>query len=550
MGTEWKFDYQSCRYPSRREMVFGRRGMVCTSQGLAAQAGLDTLKAGGNAIDAAVTTAAAMTVLEPTSNGLGSDAFALVWLEEKKELLGLNASGCAPQELTAEMVRAMGHETMPDRGWIPVMVPGAPSAWAELTRCYGRRTLRQNLESAIRYAAEGYAVTPTIAQLWEAGYQLFDKIRAAEGENAAWLKPWFEHFAPEGRAPKAGEIWKSPEMARTLEQIADTDAKAYYEGELAEKLDAFSRETGGYIRKEDLKDYWCQWVKPVRVNYRGYDVWEIPPNGDGIIALMTLNILKNFTFADGIEGREAEETVHRQLESVKMAFADGNRYVADPAVMKVTAEELLADAYGKRRAGQIGEKALEPEAGDPHSGGTIYLCTADEDGNMVSFIQSNYKGFGSGIVVPETGISLQDRGANFSLEPQSENCLAPGKKSFHTIIPGFLTQDGEAVGPFGVMGAFMQPQGQVQVLMNMIDFGLNPQEALDAPRWQWIRDKQIQLESAYPQEIAEELRKRGHAIEYVDSRLSFGRGEIILKQKNGVYAGASEPRAGGTVAAW
>ena len=550
MGNELKFDYEMYRYPSRREMVFGRNGMVCTSQGLAAQAGLDTLKAGGNAIDAAVTTAAAMTVLEPTSNGLGSDAFALVWLEEKKELLGLNASGRAPQELTAEMVRAMGYETMPDRGWIPVMVPGAPSAWAELTRRYGRRTLRQNLESAIRYAAEGYAVTPTIAQLWEAGYRLFDKIRAAEGKKAAWLKPWFEHFAPEGRAPKAGEIWKSPEMARTLEQIADTDAKAYYEGILAEKLDAFSKETGGYIRKEDLKDYWCQWVKPIHVNYRGYDVWEIPPNGDGIITLMTLNILKNFTFVDGIEGREAEETVHRQLEAMKLAFADGNRYVADPTSMNVTAEELLADAYGKRRAGQISEKAQMPEAGDPNSGGTIYLCTADADGNMVSFIQSNYKGFGSGIVVPGTGISLQDRGANFSLDPHSENCLAPGKKSFHTIIPGFLTRDGEAVGPFGVMGAFMQPQGQVQVLMNLIDFGLNPQEALDAPRWQWIRDKQIQLESTYPQEIAEALRKRGHVIEYVDSRLSFGRGEIILKRENGAYAGASESRAGGTVAAW
>lgn len=230
MENQLKFDYQNYRYPSRREMVFGRRGMVCTSQGLAAQAGLDTLKAGGNAIDAAVTTAAAMTVLEPTSNGLGSDAFALVWLEDKKELLGLNASGRAPKGLTAEMVRAMGHETMPDRGWIPVMVPGAPSAWAELTRRYGKRTLRQNLEAAIRYASEGYAVTPTIAQLWDAGYRLFDKIRAAEGDKAEWLKPWFAHFAPEGHAPEAGEIWKSPEMAETLARIADTDAKTYYEG--------------------------------------------------------------------------------------------------------------------------------------------------------------------------------------------------------------------------------------------------------------------------------------------------------------------------------
>ncbi len=546
----FKFDFQEYRYPSRREMVFGRNGMVCTSQPLAAQAGLDVLKAGGNAVDAAVATAAAMTVLEPTSNGLGSDAFALVWLEEKKELLGLNASGCAPAAITAEKVRAQGYDKMPDRGWIPVMVPGAPSAWAELVKKYGRRTLRENLEPAINYAKNGYGVTPTIAGLWKSGFDMFEKIRRAEGEKAAWLEPWFSHFAPEGRAPEAGEVWSSREMADTLEKIGDSLAEEFYRGNLADRMDAFSRETGGYLRKEDLAGYWCEWVKPIHVNYRGYDVWEIPPNGDGIIALMALNTLKNFEFERGMASRESAETCHRQLEAMKLAFADGNRYVADPAYMTVSPDELLSDEYGRRRASLIGDEALYPEAGDPKSGGTIYLCTADGEGNMVSFIQSNYKGFGSGVVIPGTGISLQDRGANFSLEDGAENCLGPGKKAFHTIIPGFLTRNGEAVGPFGVMGAFMQPQGHVQVLMNLLDFGLNPQEALDAPRWQWIGEKKIQLEPSFPKKTAEVLSGMGHDIEYAADSISFGRGEIIWKLENSVYAGACEPRAAGTAAAW
>ena len=544
------FDYQTYRYPSRKECVFARKGMVCTSQPLAAQAGLDVLKAGGNAVDAAVATAAAMTVLEPTSNGLGSDAFALVWLEEKKELLGLNASGRAPKSITAEEVRAQGYTEMPQRGWIPVMVPGAPSAWAELTAEYGKRTLRENLEPAIRYAREGYAVTPTIAKLWASGYEVFDAIRNESGTRPSWLEPWFAHFAPAGRAPQAGEVWSSPQMAASLEKIADSGAKEFYQGSLAEQMDAFSRETGGYLRKEDLADYWCEWVKPIHVNYRGYEVWEIPPNGDGIIALMALNTLNNFTFEEGDENRRSAETCHKQLEAMKMAFADGKRYVADRRFMTVSEEQLLDPAYGAKRAALIGDQAREPECGDPRSGGTIYLCTADGDGNMVSFIQSNFSGFGSGVVIPGTGISLQNRGYNFYLDEAAENCLGPGKKAFHTIIPGFLTKDGEAVGPFGVMGAFMQPQGHVQVVMNLLDFHLNPQEALDAPRWQWIRGKKIQLEPEFPQETAKKLAELGHEIEYASDRISFGRGEMIVKLENGVYSGASEPRAAGTTAAW
>lgn len=543
-----KFDYQSYRYPSRRETVFAKNGMVCTSQPLAAQAGLSILKAGGNAVDAAVAAAAAMTVLEPTSNGLGSDAFALVWIEEKKELMGLNASGRAPECLSAAQVREMGYEKMPDRGWLPVMVSGAPSAWAELTKRYGRLSLAENLAPAIRYAREGYPVSPTIASLWEAGFCVFERIQTEA--DPAWLQPWFDHFAPQGRAPKAGEIWKSEEMAGSLEKIAATEAKAFYRGELAEAISDFSEKTGGFIRKSDLEDYWCEWVKPIHINYRGYDVWEIPPNGDGIIALMALNSLKQFEFPHGYEGRQSELTCHRQLEAMKLAFADGNHYVTDRSDMKVTEEELLSDRYGKARAAQIGEEAKVPEAGDPGSGGTIYLCTADGEGNMVSFIQSNYKGFGSGVVIPGTGISLQDRGCSFSLDETQANVLASRKKAFHTIIPGFLTKDGEAVGPFGVMGAYMQPQGHVQVLMNLIDFGLNPQEALDAPRWQWIREKEVELEPSFPSETAEKLIERGHQIRYASDCLSFGRGELILRGEDGVLCGASEPRAGGTVAAW
>lgn len=549
MEKRLDFNMQQYRYPSRREVVYGRRGMVCTSHPLAAQAGLAALQAGGNAVDAAVATAAAMTVLEPTSNGLGSDAFALVWLENKKELLGLNASGKAPGGISAQAVREQGYETMPDRGWIPVMVPGAPSAWAELTKRYGRRTLTENLDSAIRYAEEGYAVTPTIAQLWQEGFETFDQLRKEAGTCPEWLSPWFDHFAGQGRAPRAGEIWSSSEMAATLRNVAETEAEAFYRGELADRMDEFSRKTGGYLRKEDLASYWCQWVEPISVSYRGFEAWEIPPNGDGIIALMALNTLKQFEFESGTESRERAETCHRQIEAMKMAFADGSRYVADPSAMDVGVRELLSDAYGRSRASLISDQARYPQAGDPRSGGTIYLCTADGEGNMVSFIQSNYKGFGSGIVIPGTGISLQDRGANFSLDPASPNCLGPGKKSFHTIIPGFLTKDGEAVGPFGVMGAFMQPQGHVQVLMNMIDFGLNPQEALDAPRWQWISGNRIQVEPGFPQKTVRELLAAGHEVEYAKDRLTFGRGEMILKGENGVYVGASEPRAAGTAAA-
>ena len=533
------FDSLKYAYPSRRSVIYARHGMVCTSQPLAAQAGLDMLKLGGNAVDAAIATAACMTVLEPTSNGIGGDAFALVWIKDR--LHGLNASGRAPAGISAELVRGLGHTSMPRRGWIPVMVPGAPAAWARLAKAFGTLPLTTLLAPAIRYAKEGYPVSPVTSRLWALAYEEF----SARGDDPCF-RPWLDTFAPNGRAPRAGELWRSPDHADTLQAIADTDAEDFYRGALAERIDAFSRQTGGYIRKDDLAAYYCEEVTPIHTGYRGYDVWEIPPNGNGIIALMALSLLDGFSFTH----RECADTIHKQIEAMKLAFADGNRYVADPAHMRVTPAELLSPHYAAQRRALITDRAALPSAGDPSCGGTIYLCTADGAGNMVSYIQSNYQGFGSGIVIPGTGIALQNRGANFSLDEASENCLAPGKKAYHTIIPAFLTKNGKAVGPFGVMGAFMQPQGHVQVVTNTIDFHMNPQEALDAPRWQWIRGREIQLEQGFSPAIAQELVRRGHSVSILPESLTFGRGQIIWRDENGVLCGATEPRADGCVAAW
>ena len=532
------YDALKNSYPSRRSVVYGRKGMVCTSQPLAAQAGLDMIKKGGNAVDAAIATAACMTVLEPTSNGIGSDAFALVCINNR--LHGLNASGKAPMALDIETVKKAGHSTVPKRGWIPVMVPGAPSAWAELSRRFGRLSFDELLKPAITYAEEGYPVSPIISRLWNNAYHEFTQFSSEE------YNPWFDTFTPDGHAPAPGEPWKSPDMAITLRSIASSGAKSIYQGELADAIDAFSRKTGGYIRKTDLENYWCEWVEPIHTGYRGYDVWEMPPNGNGIIALMALNLLKGFEFTE----RDTADTIHKQLESMKLAFCDGSHYVADKASMNVTVEELLSDKYAAKRRTLIGHNANNPSHGDPRCGGTVYLCTADGDGNMVSYIQSNYWGFGSGIVVPGTGISLQNRGYSFSLNQEDANCLKPGKKAFHTIIPAFLTKDGGAVGPFGVMGGFMQPQGHVQVITNTLDFHMNPQETLDAPRWQWTGGKNIEVERGFPYALTEELVRRGHNIKVLPESLTFGRGQIIWRDKDGTLTGATEPRADGTVAAW
>lgn len=533
------FDASVYPYGSHREVVYGRRGMVCTSQTLASQAGLDMLKKGGNAIDAAVATAICLTVLEPTSNGLGSDAFALIWTQGK--LHGINGSGWSPAGLMRDELLKRGYDQVPLRGWEPVMVPGAPATWAEVHRRFGRLPFEDLFEPAIAYARDGYAVMPNLAAM------LADSAKAfVPYKGKKLFQELFDTFFPHGRAPKAGDILKLPDLAKSLELLRDSHCQALYDGELADAIDAWSRETGGLIRKDDLAVYQPQWVDPIHTSYRGYDVWEMPPNGHGLVVLMALDIASGFTFSK----RDEAEALHRQIEAMKLAFCDGKQYIADPCFMKTSVDEWLSPEYADRRRALIADEALLPEPIDVNCGGTVYLCSADGEGNMVSFIQSNYNGFGSGIVVPGYGISLSDRGHNFSMDLASDNCVGPRKKSYHTIIPGFLTKDGSPVGPFGVMGAFMQPQGQFQVLLNTIDYHLNPQAALDAPRWQWVGGKTIEMERAFPTAVVEELLRRGHDVVVKDDIQTYGRGQIIWRDEQGTLIGGTEPRADGGVAAW
>lgn len=534
------FNHLSHPYPITRKATYAKNGMVATSQPLASQAGLSILKKGGNAIDAAIATAACLTVVEPTSNGIGGDAFALVWTKGK--LHGLNGSGKSPKSISIDAVKEAGYEEIPKHGWIPVTVPGAPGSWAELSKRFGKLPFATLLEPAIEYAEEGFPISPTLSTYWKKAYDYYKDELTDD-----MFRYWFETFAPDGRAPKAGDIWKSKNHAKTLRSIAETNGESFYRGELAEKIASFSVENDGFLTAEDLAAYEAEWVDPIKVNYRGYDVWEIPPNGQGIVALQALNILKGFEFKE----KESVDTYHKQIEAIKLAFADALTHVTEPSNMNYSSADILNDAYAEERRNLITDEALLHEAGEPPKGGTIYLATADKEGNMVSFIQSNYMGFGSGLVVPNTGVALQNRGHNFSMDPNHVNALAGAKKTYHTIIPGFLTKDNRAVGPFGVMGAFMQPQGHVQVMMNTIDFKLNPQAALDAPRWQWHKDKDIEVENRFPHHFAKELSERGHNVQIALEMNSFGRGQIIWRNpKTGVLIGGTESRTDGTVAAW
>ena len=425
------------------------------------------------------------------------------------------------------------------------MVPGAPAGWAELHRRFGSKPLTELFAPAIAYARQGVPVPVNVSHQWARDSR---RIQKAMEANPAPHAYWWKSFMKEDGAPyAAGDLFRWEEYADTLEELAATGCESYYRGALMEKMVSFSRETGGYFTEDDFRNYRPAWVEPITANYRGYTVCEIPPNGHGITVLMALNILNGLELPPD---RESAGTYHKIMEAIKLAFADTKTYVADPRYMKTRVEDLLSEEYAARRRALITDQALTPKAGDPSCGGTIYLCTADSEGNMVSWIQSNYTTFGAGVAVPGTGISFQNRGANFSLDPNSDNCLAGGKKSYHTIIPGFLLKDGEAVGPFGVMGAFMQPQGHVEVLVNTIDYHMNPQEALDAPRVQWIGGKHIQLEREAGPEIAEALAAMGHEVEVIDDRINMGRGQIIWRTENGLLIGGTEPRCDGTVAAW
>lgn len=524
-------------YHSMRNPVYAKNGMVATSEPQAAHIGLDILKKGGNAVDAAIAVAAALTVLEPTSNGIGGDNFALVYIKEK--LYGLNSSGFCPKKFDINQLK--GHE-IPKYGVIPITVPGAVKGWVSLHKRFGKLPFTEILKPAISYARDGFVVSETVAYYWQMAKRMYD-IQLVD----PMFKPWFDTFTKEGKVPSAGDTWTLPDHADTLEKIATSYGDSFYHGKLAEQIDAYMKTYDGFLSKEDLSSFNSEWVDPIQTTYRGVEVYEIPPNGQGIVTLEALNILENFRFPK----KESLSTYHKQLEAIKLSFIDAHTYVSDPHFMPFDYHHLLSKGYAKDRANLIKKEAILPTAGKPHASGTVYLCTADQEGHMVSMIQSNYMGFGSGIVIPQTGIALHNRGHNFSIDPHSPNVIAPNKKPYHTIIPGFIKKEGEFVGPFGVMGGFMQPQGHVQVVMNLIDFNLNPQQALDAPRWQWMEGMKITVEPDFHSRIIKGLIKKGHDVK-IDHHLgSFGRGQIILKNlhKN-TYVGGTEKRCDGTIASY
>jgi gamma-glutamyltranspeptidase/glutathione hydrolase len=518
-------------YPSQRSPLLARN-IVATSQPLAAQAGLRMLLKGGNAVDAAVATAVTVTVVEPTMNGIGGDAFALVWAGGK--LHGLNASGRAPAGWSA--ARFAGRERMPTEGWDCVTVPGAVSAWVALSQRFGRLPFEDLFQPAVEYAERGYLVSPVIARQWS------DAVERLRGQPT-----YRESFMPGGRAPLAGELFRFPDQAKTLQRIAETLGEAFYRGDLAARIAAASAAQGGAMNAEDLAAHQADWVEPIDVAYHGHRLHEIPPNGQGIAALMALGILRELD----LPSRPVDSTdhYHLQIEAMKLAFADVYRYVSDPATMKVRVSDLLNEDYLRQRAHLVDpKKAGSFGPGAVGGSDTIYLTAADAGGMMVSYIQSNYMGFGSGVVVPGTGISMQNRGACFTLEPGHANQVAGGKRPFHTIIPAFLTKNGEPVMSFGVMGGDMQPQGHLQMTVRMLDYAQNPQAAADAPRWKVSKTGEVLLEPSVPESVVEGLRARGHRVRV--SRKgeveigSYGSAQLIYRVEGG-YVAASEGRRDG-----
>jgi gamma-glutamyltranspeptidase/glutathione hydrolase len=531
-------------YASTRLPVFARN-VVSTSHPLAAQAGLRILQSGGNAVDAAVAAAAAMTICEPVSNGLGSDAFAILW--DGKALHGLNASGRAPQGWTPQYFEskygAQAHP--PKRGMDAVTVPGAVASWVAMSERFGKLPFADLMAPAIEIAERGYLMPVVVQQKWEAATA---ELQSMPGFAQAFL-PW-------GRAPRVGELFKFAAAAKGLRAIAATKGQAFYGGEIAQALERFSNEHGGSLKASDLAAYKPEWVEPIGKNYRGYTLHEIPPNGQGIAALIALGILNQLDVAglpvDGVDSQ------HLQIEAMKLAFADVYRYVAEPGSMQVSAKQMLDDAYLASRAKLIQmNKAQDFGAGNPVKGGTIYLTTADENGMMVSFIQSNYMGFGSGCVEPEFGVSLQNRGHAFNLLANAHNpanLVAPGKRPFHTIIPAFLTQNGQPVMSFGVMGANMQPQGHMQTLVRMLDYKQDPQTACDAPRWRYNAGLEINVEAGMSTATVQGLAERGHQMEVInDSYQDFGAGQFIWRAgdpKVEGYVAASDARRDGLAAGY
>ena len=487
------------------------------------------LLSGGNAVDAAVATAIALTVVEPTMNGIGSDAFAIVW--DGKQLHGLNASGRSPKSWNPS--RFSGLSCMPTEGWDSVTVPGAVSAWTDLSRKFGKLPFSRLCEPAIDYAERGYALSPVVARQWQLQTPRLEK------------QPGFaETFLPAGKAPQAGQHIQLPDHAKTLMQIAATEGESLYRGELAERIAAASAQHGAAMTKSDLSSHQVAWIAPIHQSYRSLSIHEIPPNGQGIAALMALGILNEFDLAS--LGSDSADAVHLQVEAMKLAFADAYRYVADPAAMTVSADHLCDPAYLRKRSDLINRTQAQVFShGEPTHSETVYLCAADETGMMVSYIQSNYMGFGSGVVVPGTGISMQNRAAGFSLSQDHPNCVAGGKRPFHTIIPGFAMLGGKPFMSFGVMGADMQAQGHVQMTVRTADFMQNPQSAADAPRWKVMPDNRLLIEETYGEEVLKRLAEYGHNVVPMPyGSFDFGAAQLIQKMEFG-YAAGSEPRRDG-----
>jgi len=502
--------------------------VVSTSQPLAAQAGLRMLLEGGNAVDAILATAITLTLVEPVSNGIGSDAYAIVW--DGRQLHGLNASGRSPAGWTPEFFA--GQKGIPTRGWNSVSVPGCVSAWRELSARFGKLPFERLFEPAIGYGRNGFLVSPTIAGQWAA--------QTAELK----VQPGFaEAFLPEGKPPAPGQRFRFPDHAATLEKIAATKGEVFYRGELGERLEAHAKANGAVMKVSDLAAHKADWVDTLSMDYRGYTLHELPPNGQGIVALIALGILESFDVA--AYPVDSVDSVHLQIEAVKLAFADAQAYVADIDYMPFPPARLLDKAYLASRAKLIDLKKAQPfAAGTPPKGGTVYLTAADASGMMVSMIQSNYMGFGSGVVVPGTGISLQNRGATFVLKEGHPNRVGPAKRPYQTIIPGFVTKDGKPVMSFGVMGGTMQPQGHTQVMVRIADYGQNPQAASDGPRFRWVQGMDVSVEGGFPAATLEALKARGHRIVTVDDYNQFGCAQMIWKLDGGYFA-ASDPRRDG-----
>ena len=567
-----------------RSEVLARHGMVCTSVPAATQVGLDILKRGGNAVDAAIAANATLGLMEPVSNGIGGDLFAIVYSAKENKLYGINGSGRSPLGLSYEQMKAeldkLHRKTIPPRGMLPISVPGTVDAWSELHKKFGKLKLSDDLAPAVKYAEEGFPVTELIAFYWHFGPEVYKDLPGGFLETYT--------LDGKGRTPAKGDIFKNPALAKTLRLIGEKGRDAFYKGEIADKIDKFMRENGGFLRKADFEKHTSTWVDPVSTNYRGYDVFELPPNGQGIATLQILNILEGFDLKS--MGRNSAETLHAMIEAKKIAWADRAKFYADPEFAKIPLAGLLSKEYAAERRKLIdpGHAAKAVEAGVPPANGaesqatreplqdsaatpkrspvddgdTIYMCTADDEGNMVSLIQSNYRGMGSGIVVPGLGFMFQDRGELFSMEPGHANVYAPGKRPFHTIIPGFVMKDGKPWEAFGVMGGGMQPQGHVQVLTNQIDFGLNAQEAGDASRWQHEGDNEptgekmekggyVEVESGIPYEIVRELEKRGHEVRFdVGGYGGYQAIKVELHDGQRVYVGASESRKDGQAAGY